>query len=328
MAGFKKAKGVTQAALKIGVYGPHGSGKTFTALLWAEGLAKRSKKRIAWVDTETSTAFYRKRVAKRRVHPAAFDFDLLETKSLHETATEIRKLDSAKYDVVVIDSMTHMWDAARAAHGNGQVAPEDWATIKKPYKSLLAFLMDSPMHVILCMRQGLDYRKDYKSGEYEVVGVKPKAEIETPYEPHILIRMELNDVRGEAPIVTAIPEKDRSGLLSGHTFPWPSYETVIKPLLPLLGSKQASMPDEHAAALIDSEQIPKEDQAFAERSRRVYVHWRGRLNKAKTAAAATKTARKISDAVKATMTNEDHIKLRQHYRDTLKQFADAPPPDP
>ena len=39
MAGFRKAK-AEQAALKIGLYGPPGSGKTFTSLLIAEGLAK------------------------------------------------------------------------------------------------------------------------------------------------------------------------------------------------------------------------------------------------------------------------------------------------
>ena len=40
MSGFRKAK-AEQAALKIAMYGPPGSGKTFTTLLLAEGLAKR-----------------------------------------------------------------------------------------------------------------------------------------------------------------------------------------------------------------------------------------------------------------------------------------------
>jgi Cdc6-like AAA superfamily ATPase len=44
MAGFRKAK-AEQAALKMGVYGPPGSGKTFTSLLLAEGLGKVSGKR-------------------------------------------------------------------------------------------------------------------------------------------------------------------------------------------------------------------------------------------------------------------------------------------
>jgi hypothetical protein len=51
MAGFRKAK-AEQAALKMGIYGPPGPGKTFTSLLMAEGLAKATGKRIAVVDTE------------------------------------------------------------------------------------------------------------------------------------------------------------------------------------------------------------------------------------------------------------------------------------
>ena len=43
MAGFRKAK-AEQAALKIGFYGAQGSGKTFTALLIAEGLAQRKNR--------------------------------------------------------------------------------------------------------------------------------------------------------------------------------------------------------------------------------------------------------------------------------------------
>jgi pantothenate kinase-related protein Tda10 len=57
MAGFRKAK-AEQAALKIGIYGPPGSGKTFTSLLIAEGLGKISGKRVAYVDTERGTDFY------------------------------------------------------------------------------------------------------------------------------------------------------------------------------------------------------------------------------------------------------------------------------
>jgi len=43
---FRRAKGGEQAALKMGLYGLAGSGKTFTALLIAEGLAKLNGERI------------------------------------------------------------------------------------------------------------------------------------------------------------------------------------------------------------------------------------------------------------------------------------------
>jgi pantothenate kinase-related protein Tda10 len=68
MAGFRKAK-AEQAALKIGMYGPPGSGKTFTSLLIAEGLSIASGKRVAYVDTERGTDFYCKDVPSRSIHP-------------------------------------------------------------------------------------------------------------------------------------------------------------------------------------------------------------------------------------------------------------------
>src|SRR5687767_12296980 len=110
MAGFRKAK-AEQAALKIGVYGPSGSGKTFTSLLMAEGLARHTGKRIAFVDTEHGTDFYCKEVPERRVHPKAFDFDAIYTKAITDIIRDIKAIKPTEYGVVIIDSITHVWEA-------------------------------------------------------------------------------------------------------------------------------------------------------------------------------------------------------------------------
>src|ERR1022692_2671006 len=68
MAGFQKPLPL-KAALKMALYGAAGSGKTFTALLVSEGLARHTGKRIAFCDTEYGTAFYGQEVAQRAVHP-------------------------------------------------------------------------------------------------------------------------------------------------------------------------------------------------------------------------------------------------------------------
>jgi hypothetical protein len=83
MPGFQKLQPL-KATLKIGLYGPAGSGKTFTSLLIAEGLARHTGKRVAFCDTEQGTAFYGQEIAQRVVHPQAFDFDVLHTKSITE----------------------------------------------------------------------------------------------------------------------------------------------------------------------------------------------------------------------------------------------------
>jgi pantothenate kinase-related protein Tda10 len=76
MATFQKPHAL-KSALKMALYGPAGSGKTFTSLLLAEGLARHTGKRVAFCDTEYGTAFYGQDVAQRAVHPQAFDFEVL-----------------------------------------------------------------------------------------------------------------------------------------------------------------------------------------------------------------------------------------------------------
>ena len=84
MGKFVKAKS-EQAFFKVALYGKTGSGKTLTSLLWAEGLAAREGKRVAFIDTERGSEFYSIDIPERTVHPKAFDFDRLITRSLMET---------------------------------------------------------------------------------------------------------------------------------------------------------------------------------------------------------------------------------------------------
>ena len=223
MAGFRKAK-AEQAALKMGIYGPPGSGKTFTALLIAEGLGRVTKKRVAYVDTEHGTDFYCQPVNAREVHPQAFDFDAIYTRSMTEVLSTVREIDQETYGVVVIDSMTHLWEACIQSYGGkqtsaGTIPMHAWGKIKKPYKDLMSFLLSSNLHVILCGRQGTEYSTDEETQELKAVGVKMKAEGETPYEPHILIRMEAVKPKktNEVATIVAYAEKDRTGVLAGRS---------------------------------------------------------------------------------------------------------------
>ena len=173
MAGFRKAKG-EQAAIKMGVYGRPGSGKTFSSLLFAEGLAKVSGKRVAYVDTERGTDFYAQAVPTRKVHPDAFDFDAIYTRSLTDVRRDVMKLDFDTYGVIVLDSVTHLWEAAIAAYEGkqtriGTIPMQAWGQIKKPYKELIAFLLSCPAHAIICGREGFEYGED-SQGELKEIG--------------------------------------------------------------------------------------------------------------------------------------------------------------
>jgi hypothetical protein len=53
----------------------------------------------------------------------AFDFDVLYTKSITQALDAVRALDRATHDVLVIDSISHIWDATIAAYTGKKTHP-------------------------------------------------------------------------------------------------------------------------------------------------------------------------------------------------------------
>lgn len=263
---FTKAKS-EQAFFKVGLYGSTGSGKTFTTLLWAEGLARKEGKRIAYIDTEHGTDFYAMEIPERKVHPATFDFDRLVTRSIMETVEAIESIDPKEYGVVVIDSITHLWEAAKAAYGgkmmaNGAIPIQAWGSIKKPYKKLMTLFLDGKFHAIVCGREGIVMEED-EDGETKVTGHKMKSEGETPYEPHILGRMTPERTKTGEYIIKVFFEKDRSGILTGRTFAWPTYEVIAPVVAYLSGDRQGTVGTLDDAAEKDIAAKEREDDAAA-----------------------------------------------------------------
>jgi len=72
--------------------------------------------RVAYVDTEQGTAFYGQAVAKRAIHPEAFHFSVMHSKSTTKILAAVKALDTNTYGVLVVDSITHLWDACRNAY--------------------------------------------------------------------------------------------------------------------------------------------------------------------------------------------------------------------
>ena len=265
MAKFMKAN-PQQARLKISMYGPPGSGKTFTTLLMAEGLASVGKKRIAYVDTERGTDFYAKEVKERKIHPAAFDFDAIYTRSIADVTNSINALDPKEHGVIVLDSISHLWDSAMDAY-NGRKTKLDgipmqaWGKIKRPYKELIARLIASPFHVFILGRQKNIFEDDPETEQMKKVGVGMRAEGETAYEPHMCLRMEArsNPENSTQSNYLCHVEKDRTGVLAGRVIKNPGFAS-IEGLLPLLGETQAPLEDEDERAAKDAELMDQHEE--------------------------------------------------------------------
>lgn len=253
-----------QAFFKGALYGKAGTGKTLTSLLWAEGLAARDGKRVAYIDTERGTEFYAKDIPERTCHPKAFDFDRLITRSIMETLEAVESIDPKEHSVVVIDSITHLWDAAREAYtgkrmSNGGIPVQAWGSIKKPYKKLMAILLDGDFHAIICGREGVVMEEDAE-GESHVTGTKMKAEGETPHEPHVLGRMRPERAEDGGYIIKAFFEKDRSGILTGRTLEWPNYSTIAPVVNYLTGTQQGKMGTDEETAERDAAALETQAQ--------------------------------------------------------------------
>jgi hypothetical protein len=280
---FKKAE-PKQSRLKIGFYGPQGSGKTLTALLVSEGLAAKAGKRVAFIDTEHGTDFYAKDIPDRTLHPKAFDFDAIYTRSLAETLEAVKSLDTNLYGAIVVDSISHLWDAAIAAYEGkqtsiGTIPMNAWGSIKKPFKELIRVLLDLPVHAFILGRQKNEFERDAK-GELVKTGVAMRAEGETEYEPHICARFEPSyKVDGAQAGVTMIVEKDRSGILHGRTFQNPSFAT-FEPILPFLGDTQATTEDPEETAAKDSELLERDSEkqkAKSDKSQTIFTNFNSQI---------------------------------------------------
>lgn len=317
MAGFRKAK-AEQAALKVGMYGNPGTGKTLTALMCLEGLANRSNKRYAYVDTERGTDFYCQKVADRKVHPEAFDFDCLYTRSITEVLAAVKSLDPNEYCGVCIDSITHIWEAAKLAYTGkltkvGTLPFHAWGKIKAPYKELISFLLSSPLHVFFCGRQGNVFEEDEETGEMKKVGEKMKAEGETAYEPHILIHMEVDRTKSGEGVIRAFAEKDRTGILAGKVFVNPSFETLIAPLIPLLGDKQATIQSDDEVGSKDAEALDEAERSKSTKSAEILRQFTGRILACASMDALKQISKEITAELKREMTSADVATLREKY---------------
>ena len=228
-----------QAFLKIGMYGGPGAGKTFTALKCATALG-----RTALLDTERGSDFY----------AADFSFDVFHTKEISRASEVLREAVDQKYDCLIVDQITHYWESAQeeyiagehekmskawaAIEKNQQIPFQGWRFIKRPYKRFIHELISAPIHVFMLGRLAIEYEVS-GSGEPKKVGERMDAEKATPYEPHVLIKMEF--MRKTKKWMAYI-EKDRSGTIQGELFTNPGIE-MLEPVLAKLGKVHKGVPE-------------------------------------------------------------------------------------
>lgn len=207
---FQKAER-RRVALKLAIDGPSGGGKSYSALRLARGLVGPSG-RIAMIDTENGSG---------SLYADLTDYDVMEIHAPFTVQKYLQGITDAvagKYDVLIIDSLTHEWD------GEGGLLDQklqldkrpntnsftNWASISKQHKEFVAQLLQSPIHIISTMRSKMEYevKKDDKGKSSPTkLGLAPIQRDGMEYEFTVVF-----DVTADH---TAAVSKDRTGLFAG-----------------------------------------------------------------------------------------------------------------
>nr|WP_245214381.1 AAA family ATPase [Pararoseomonas indoligenes] len=157
----------------FGIAGASGSGKTFSALMLAKGIANGTGK-IAVIDTEAGRALhYAPKPGEKGDGIRTFDFlhiDFPPPFTPERYIEAIRAAEGAGATVIVIDSMSHEWDGEGGCADMADADPS-WKTPKKRHKRMMARLIQTRTHLIFCLRaqEKVKFVKNPKTGKNDIV---------------------------------------------------------------------------------------------------------------------------------------------------------------
>lgn len=163
--------------LLIGLAGGTGSGKTYTAMRLASGIA--GDKPFALIDTEAGRA-------KHYADQFRFDHgDLSAPFNPHAYAEAIMAADKAGYPVIVVDSVSHLWagdggaldmqeaELTRMAGDDWKkreaVKMAAWIRPKTEHKKMVQRLLQVRAHLILCFRAEEKIEMIRENGKMQIV---------------------------------------------------------------------------------------------------------------------------------------------------------------
>lgn len=151
--------------LLIGIAGASGSGKTFSALRLARGLAGGDDRAIAFIDTEAGRAKHYAAAKGEAPTASTFAFqhaDLTPPFTPERYRALIEEAD-AGFKVIVIDSFSHEWDGEgglmelhdeihERMGGQDKQSIAAWKEPKLRHKRLVSRLLQCRAHLVICMR--------------------------------------------------------------------------------------------------------------------------------------------------------------------------------
>ncbi len=201
---FVPSKELRIHGLKIGIWGPPGSGKTHFSLTFPEP--------IYVIDTEygTSKVIWKKPFNEKEIYVAEVvvlnERDEVDTiKSLEQAEEAIRSLaeifPSARevrqpQGTIVVDSVSDIWAwyvdyldiTAKRRTRDGKPMMTEYGIINDRYRALMLMLLSRAAHVVLTAKVQDQYAMTPNG--LAKIGVKPRWQKDTPYWVDLVMKME------------------------------------------------------------------------------------------------------------------------------------------
>lgn len=175
--------------LLIQISGVSGSGKTYTALQLAFGLAGGDASKIVGIDTEN-----RRMSLNADILPGGAKFRMIEFYPPFSPARYIEAIEAAikaGAEVIVIDSVSHEWEGPGGCQEIAdRTRPKlpDWKTAKAEHKRFVTYMLQAPAHIIACTRAR--EKTDFKDPRNPVsLGIQPIQEANFSFEATVSLMM-------------------------------------------------------------------------------------------------------------------------------------------
>jgi hypothetical protein len=180
-----------KAKLRLGIAGASGSGKTWSALEVATGMGGK----IGLIDTEAGRA---------ELYAKNFEFDVIRLEApytVNRYIEAIKAFEKAGYDTLIIDSLSHAWDAAGGVlsmvdAGGGWFAKGGQVGTAQQ-NALIETIITSKMHIITTLRAKTEYSMDKDDKGKTVIqkmGLKPVQRDNIEYEYTVFMSMNQDHV--------------------------------------------------------------------------------------------------------------------------------------
>jgi len=175
------------ARLLIQLSGVSGSGKTYSALQLAYGLAGGDASKVVGIDTEN-----RRMSLNADILPGGAKFRTIDFFAPFSPERYIQAIEAAckaGAEVIVIDSVTHEWEGPGGCQEiAAQTKFPDWKRAKAEHKRFMTYMLQCPAHVIACTRAR--EKTDFTDTKNPVkLGIQPIQEGNFSYEATVSLMM-------------------------------------------------------------------------------------------------------------------------------------------